>query len=206
MPADFSAQKSVSSQTEKHADKISPTSINLSGRPKESTSSVFYKWTIQIGRIVIVLTELVALSALFYRFIIDRQIADLNDQIDRQVNFIHSQEQRETQFRSLHNRLSTIQTIKNDTNGKVQVMNTILQEADNEVFTADSLAVNKNLISVSGITSSVFALNSFVDTLKSNKFITSISLNEITSGGAGIMFKMEISLTEIPQEMEAVTQ
>jgi hypothetical protein len=199
MPADFSAQKSVSSQPEQ--PKMIPTSINLSGKPKESTSSLFYKWTIHVGRIVIVLTELVALSALFYRFIIDRQIADLNDQIDRQVNFIQSQSQRENQFRSLQNRLFVIKSVKEDTEGKIQVMNLILESAREGIFSTDTLAVNKNLISVNGATSSVFALNSFVETLKTNKHITAISINEITSGGAGILFKLDITLEEIPEEM-----
>jgi hypothetical protein len=203
MLADFGAQKGNSSQPEQQKDtSITPTSINLSGKPRESTSSVFYKWIIQIGRIVIVLTELVALSALFYRFVIDRQIADLNDQIDRQINFIRSQEQREDQFRSLQNRLELINSIKNDTDAKIQVMNLILTSAENEIFNTDALSVNKNLISVSGSTSSVFSLNSFIETLKTNKYITSISINEITSGGAGIMFKLEVALAETPKEME----
>lgn len=202
MPVDFGGQKSTSSQSEKPTSVTTPTSINLSGKPRESTSSVFYKWTIQVGRVVIVLTELVALSALFYRFVIDRQIADLNDQIDRQVNFIKSQEQRENQFRSLQNRLAVIESIKLDTDAKIQVMNIVLNSAQEGVFTTNSLAVNKNLVSVSGATSSIFALNNFVDTLKDNEYIRSISINEITSGGAGILFKMDIALAEIPKEME----
>ncbi|HRN96572.1 MAG TPA: hypothetical protein PLD54_03950 [Candidatus Levybacteria bacterium] len=210
MPADSDAKKSASSlQKDKPKDgPVKSTAINLSGKPKESNSTLFYKWTIQIGRIVIVLTELVALSALGYRFIIDRQIADLNDQIDRQILFIQSQEQKEQEFRGLQNKLSIIKTIKKDTDAKINVMNTVLDAANEGIFTTDNIAVNKNIISLSGATSSVFSLNGFIENLKTNEFVKAISIAEITSGDTGILFKLNITLADSPAEMEGevVTQ
>lgn len=210
MPADTDAKKgtSTSLHTEQKDKRDLPKSvtINLTGKPKESNTTLFYKWTIQIGRIVIVLTELIALSALGYRFIIDRQIADLNDQIDRQVLFIKNLEQKEQQFRSLQDKLATIKTIKSDTDAKVNVMNIVLDAANQGIFTTSNLSVSKNVISISGSTSSVFSLNSFIEGLKSNEYITTISLDEITSGETGILFKLNITLQGVPKEMDDTNQ
>ena len=55
--------------------------INLIAQPKELIEKIFSEWAVNFGRIIIVLTELIALSALGYRFYIDRQIIDLHQKI-----------------------------------------------------------------------------------------------------------------------------
>jgi hypothetical protein len=176
-------------------------SINLTGKPKESNSSMFYKWTIHIGRIVIVLTELVALSALGYRFVIDRQITDLNDQIEKQVLFIRNLQEREDTFRAVQNKIETITTIKEATDAKVSVMNKVLGAANTNVFSTNGLNVQKNIISVDGTTSSVFALNNFIENIKQDQNIQTITIEDITSTDAGVLFKMTILLRDsMPEE------
>lgn len=204
MPADSYAQKdssfSSSSPRGTNSNEKKNISINLSGKPKQSTGSVFYKWAIQTGRIIIVLTELIALSALFYRFVIDRQITDINDQIATQVLLIRSNEEKEQQFRAVQNKLSTIKTIKQDTDAKIEVMNKVLDTANSGIFSASNLTVNKNTISLNGVASSIFAINSFVEELKTNEYVTSMSINEITSTDTGILFTLQITLIELADE------
>ncbi len=201
MPADSGVQKDAS-QGNSSGEEKKNISINLSGRPKESTGSLFYKWAINIGRIVIVLTELVALSALFYRFVIDRQIADINDQIATQVLLIRSNEEKENQFRAVQDKLSMIQTIKLDTDAKIDVMNKVLDTTNRGIFSANNLNVNKNIISLNGVASSIFSIHNFVEDLKANDYVTSISIDEITSTDAGILFKLNITLAELTEETE----
>lgn len=204
MPADSQAQQNDSSHTSPHGG-LPPgerknISINLSGKPKESTGSIFYKWAINIGRIVIVLTELVALSALFYRFVIDRQIADINDQISTQVLLIRSNEQKEKQFRGVQDKLSMIKVIKEDTDAKINVMNKVLDTSNSGIFSTNNLSVNKNIISLNGVASSIFSIDTFVEELKTNEYVTSISLDEITSTDTGILFKLQITLVGLPED------
>lgn len=204
MPADLHAQKESSSNSSPSRgsvrDEKKNISINLSGKPKESTGSVFYKWAIQTGRIVIVLTELIALSALFYRFVIDRQIADINDQIATQVLLIRSNEQKEQQFRAVQDKLSMINVIKQDTDAKITVMNKVLEASNNGVFSSNNLTVNKNIISLNGVASAIFSINAFVEELKTDEHVSSISINEITSTDTGILFTLQITLTELADE------
>jgi hypothetical protein len=65
--------------------------INLSSAGKATVGKVVYGWTIDAGRAIIVGIELIALAALGYRFVIDRQIVDLHDQIKTQEVYIAAQ-------------------------------------------------------------------------------------------------------------------
>lgn len=210
MPAESGKKNSsplrIIPQGKKDQSEKKSISINLSGKPKDSTTSVFYKWAIQTGRVIIIITELVALSALFYRFVIDRQIADLNDQIDRQILYIRNQEASENEFRATQEKLATIKQIKSDTDAKIEIMNKILNTANTGVFSTNNLNVNKNIISLDGLSSAIFPINNFVEELKTHPYITSISIDEITSSDAGVLFKLQIKLVNLPDENERATQ
>ncbi len=193
-------QKSPLSQGKKAVN------INLLGRSRDSTSNAVYKWAINVGRIIIVLTELVALGALFYRFVIDRQIADLNDQINNQINFVRNLEAKEHQFRAVQEKLALINTIEEDTNAKVDVMNKVIEEANKGTFLSNNLSISKNIISLDGISSSIYAINNFVDNLKTNPHILSITIDEISSTNTGILFKLNIMLASASEEKETPSQ
>ena len=47
--------------------------INLTLRARKSIQSAFLKWAVSAGKLIIIGTELIALSALGYRFMIDKK-------------------------------------------------------------------------------------------------------------------------------------
>lgn len=168
--------------------------INLSGKPKESISGIFLKWAINTGRIIIVVTELAALGALLYRFNIDRKIIDLHDQIKREELFVKSQEAKEKDYRSIQERLSNIKDSDKETTEKVKIMNQILSSVSVGDFASNNISLNESVISLSGTAFSVYPINSFIEELKINPNIASISLDEISSGDKGISFRINIEL------------
>lgn len=201
---DHSTRVKQSANVTTHDKKIT---INLNGREKTSSASIFYKWTIQIGRVVIVLTELIALGALGYRFFIDRQIADINDQISREVTFIKNQGAQETKFRVLQDKLNAIKLVSQDTNGKVDIMNKILDAERQGVFSIDSMTVNRNTVSINGSSSSIFALNNFTEELKQNPNVLNINIEDISSTENGLLFKLSVDLVTVSDELEGpITQ
>src|SRR5690606_7255509 len=108
----------------------------------------------------------------------------------------------ENQFRAVQDKLSMIQTIKLDTDAKIDVMNKVLDTTNRGIFSANNLNVNKNIISLNGVASSIFSIHNFVEDLKANDYVTSISIDEITSTDAGILFKLNITLAELTEETE----
>lgn len=168
--------------------------INLIGKPKESLTSDFLKWAISAGRIIIVVTELIALSALLYRFTLDRKIIDLHDQIKNASLFVNAQEAKEADYRSIQGRLDNIKLIKSQTDKKVAIINEILEAISSGNFSATNLSIDQKSININGLAYSIFPINDFIDLMKNNKDISSISLDDVASTAQGVQFKMAIEL------------
>ncbi len=170
--------------------------INLSGKPKEAITANFLKWSVNIGRIIIVFTELIAMSALIYRFTIDRKIIDLHDEIKKHELLVRAQSAKESDYRSIQNRLESIKITESETQAKIEIMNGILKSIAQGSFSSTNLTVSPNTIDINGVAVSIFPLNNFMDALKDNPNVTSINLNDLSSGDQGIQFKLTIELKQ----------
>lgn len=182
------------------AKNISQIRINLSSKQKESIASALLTWAVNIGRIIIVGTELIALGALFYRFTVDRKIIDLHDNIKREELFVKSQTKKEEQYRSLQARLENIKQTESETQSKITIMNSILKTLASGSFSTTNFVINQNTIALSGGAFSVFPVNSLIDTLKQNPSVSSISLDELTSSDNGVQFKLNIELKQLSKK------
>ncbi len=170
--------------------------INLSGKQEGSLQEDILKWAKNLGRIIIVVTELIAVGALVYRFSLDRKIIDLHDQIKTRNLFVQAQAAKEADYRSIQARLTNAKKIDQQTQNKISIMNQILTSISTGSFSSTNLTVNENSISINGVAFSVFPINDFVESLKQNPNITSISLDDVSSTSLGIQFKMTIELKE----------
>lgn len=171
-------------------------SINL-GRKEEGTpATLFIKWTVNTGRIIIVGVELLTLAALGYRFIIDRQIIDLHDQIQNTQLFVDHQAENEKLYRNLQDRLSSIQTLQAETSKKVSFLSDLVTYLNTNEFISSNLNVADTTVSIDGETYSIFTLNNIVSKLKENPDVVSISIDELTSLDQGVRFKVRAQLTE----------
>jgi len=168
--------------------------INLIGKPNVDFAANFLKWTFNGGKIIIAATELVVLIALGYRFYLDRKIIDLHDEIKRDQIFVESQKTKEASYISIQNRLADIKITEKNTNIKITIMNNILSLASAGNFLSSNLAVDQNTIRFDGTAYSISTINSFIDELKKNPDVTSISLDDFSSNDEGIQFKINIEL------------
>ncbi len=170
--------------------------INLIGKARVSFAQDFLKWAVNVGRFIIIITELVALGALLYRFNMDRKVIDLHDQIKKAELFVKSQAAKESDYRSIQARLENIKLTQEDTRAKIEIMNSILDAIKVGNFSSTNLTVNLNSIRINGTAFSIFPINNFIESLKQNPNVTSISLDEISSTGQGIQFKMNMELKQ----------
>lgn len=171
--------------------------INLSSKGKATVGKVVYGWTIEAGRAIIVGIELIALLALGYRFIVDRQIVDLHDQIKVQEAYIAAQAEDEKKYKSIHERLENIKLTNDQTQAKVLVMNEILKAISTGTFFSTSLAINDQSILVDGSTFSIYTLTDFMEGLKSFPSVSGISIDEINTADEGVRFKARIQIRDI---------
>jgi hypothetical protein len=173
-----------------------PVKINLIGQPKELLEKIFSEWAINFGRIIIVLTELVALSALGYRFFIDRQIIDLHDRIKTKEAIISNEanKEKENEFRDIQARLGAIKTYAITTDTASTVLQEVFTKTNSTNFTIEQIAYSKETITVSGSAFSVFALNDFVNSMKSHELVKTIALNNVESSENAIEFAVSIQI------------
>lgn len=178
--------------------------INLSSRGKQTVGKVVYGWTIQAGRAIIVGIELIALVALGYRFVIDRKIVDIHDQIKTQEVFVAAQANDEKTYRSIQDRLESIKATNEETEAKVQIMNELLKAISNGTFFSTNLSISGQSIIVEGSTFSISTLTDFLNGLKSFPSVAAISIDEVTAADEGIRFKARIDIKDMskPQGKE----
>jgi hypothetical protein len=141
------------------------------------------KWLTTVGRWVIVLTELVVVSAFISRFWLDRQNSDLSDTIRQQQSILESTQEFESQFKSFQQRLDFIDNFyQNDPQYVPKIISMINSTPDGLIYQNLSLKKNKdNNISASA---SLTAFNensiiAFINNLTLNPDIKSIKINQI---------------------------
>ena len=79
------------------------TEINLLPKERWETGVLgkLLKWALNIGRYVVVFTELVVIGAFLYRFGLDRQLTDLKEEIGQKQALVESFGDFEAKFRDL---------------------------------------------------------------------------------------------------------
>lgn len=174
--------------------------INLRAHPKDSVGNIFVRWGVNSGKTIIIVTEMIALSALFYRFSIDRKIVDINDKIKTEETFIANQAPKEKEYRSIQNRLAEVKLITNETDDKVQLLNNIISTLREGNFENTNISISKNTIRITGSAVSVFAVNSLINDIKQFKNVNNIGLDELNSTDQAIQFTIAVDLSsQIPE-------
>lgn len=138
----------------------------------------FIDWALTIGRVVIILTEGIALSAFLYRFTLDRQIIDLHQQINQKQKILSFQKAEEDKYRNLQDRLALIGKLSAKVPISVLAFNDIAQIIPNSI-NVTSFSISNESVEINAETSSITALSSLIKSLKSYNRIQSVSLDKI---------------------------
>jgi Tfp pilus assembly protein PilN len=72
----------------------------------------FLKWLLNIGRWIVIVTELIVIMAFLSRFKIDRDLTNLNERVKQRQAIINASSDFEKEFRSLQKRLLTIEGLQ----------------------------------------------------------------------------------------------
>lgn len=159
-------------------------SINLVKGRNKSFLDKFIKWALTGGRLIVILTESLALFTFLYRFDLDRKLIDSHDRIAQKQAIVKLLKNNEDKYRNLQNRISIASTLSsnNQISDKFQK---ITKETPQDII-FNNLVLSENFIRVDAVAQSIISLNNFIKTLKSDKEVSSISLDRIenkTSNG-----------------------
>lgn len=153
-------------------------SVNLLKTKGNNFVDKFISWALTIGRMVIILTETIALVAFLYRFILDRQIIDQRGNITQLGAVVKLYEKSEKDYRNLQNRLALTDMLGKQASAQVQLFTDIVNNAPRGIV-FNSLNVSATTVHIDISVQSVAGLTGFVNKLKDNPRIASVSIDKI---------------------------
>lgn len=158
--------------------KITSVTINLAKNRGESIVDRFVGFALTIGRVLVIGTELIALSAFLYRFSLDRTLVDLHDRITQQEAIVKLLHDNEVLFRGIQDRLSLASTLLSQSSQIPKYLSDVRAFAPFDMH-IQTIAVATDGIRINATTQSVDSLTTFVDKLKAYSPVQSVSLDRI---------------------------
>src|SRR3989344_3874733 len=159
-------------------------SINLIKNKQIPLFDKFMNWALTVGRLIVILTEIIALLAFVYRFSLDEKLIDLHSAIKQKQVLISLLKQDEDKYRNLQDRIALAGSLmeKNAKTNKIvlDIVGLTPQGAriDSLTFNKDKLIINANIGSVSSLTD-------FINVLKDYPDIKAMSIDNIENKSTG---------------------
>jgi hypothetical protein len=157
-----------------------PGSINLAKRMQKGLGDRFLTWAFTVGRAILMIVYAIALGAFAYRFVLDREVIDLGDKIKQEQTIVSLSEESEKEFRSLQDKLAFIKETNEVATNEVALMDSLIRLATGRILFT-SLSITPLGIQMEGSARSIGSLNTFVEDLRKEPQIGSVSLGTIES-------------------------
>lgn len=155
-----------------------PVSINLVKGRKKGFFDKFIRWSLSIGRLVVIVTEVIALSAFLYRFSLDMQLIDLHDKIVQKQSMVKLLKKNEDKYRNLQDRLAIASKLSNKGISMADFFKDVISLASTDVVFSD-IFLTGDYIRIEAKAQSVTSLANFVKTIKDYPKIDSVSIDTI---------------------------
>lgn len=169
-------------------------SINLLPHNSESFMTQFLNWALSIGRLLIILTEIIALGTFIYRFSLDQQLVNFHDKINSESFILDNFQSAETTFLDIQARLSAIQQYSALGTRTMDVFNNITKMGQGKVTFKD-LTVNTQTATIEIQAPSSSSLSEFVNALKNYPLITSISVDKVETSPSSAEITVLVTAT-----------
>lgn len=156
---------------------------NINLLPQEefeaSTLGRVLRWGMGTFRIIVILTEMVVMTAFLSRFWLDAQNSDLSDKIKIQSAQISAQSPFETEFKGLQNKLNIFNKITSS-DKSTNVIGLISSKVPNGVVLS-SISIKSNSVDVTGDSQSEVYTAQLISNLESEKTFKKVELGGIDS-------------------------
>ncbi len=170
--------------TRKAATKPKIPSVNLF--PQDPFYDTFLgkvlRWAVSVGRHIVIFTEIVVIGSFFSRFVLDRQVTDLNSSILQKQSIAESYGTLDADIRDIQRRTKDISDIFAQ-QGRYEALNLVSRITPSEVV-YDQMSLSGDRLSLTGRARSGNALNTMIEGLRSTSEFQSITIGDISSGGS----------------------
>lgn len=180
---------------------ISPAKKQVSLLPTEndpnSLSARVVNWLTTVGRVVIIFTELVVVSAFASRFWLDRTNADLSEALRQQQAILDSTQQFQSDYQNLKTRLSLISKLKKSPN-LTGVIDTIIKSTPSSInFTSLKVDPQSDQLfsTLSLVAYDTNSMVNFITNLVLNPNIDNVVIGTITKAPKTSFYDLSVNIT-----------
>jgi len=167
--------------------------------PNSFISRLFY-WLTTVGRWVIVLTELIVVSAFISRFWLDRKNSDLSEVLRQQQTILESTQDFEKEFTVFQQKLKTIKDFYANQPDYTQKITSLINGTPSDIV-YNNLSIKKDRVSnIISADASLTAFReesivSFISNLMVNPAIQNVDINQIEKKDKENSYSISISIT-----------
>lgn len=155
--------------------------INLLPRDDFETSVLgrILKWALSSFRVMVIITEIVVMSAFLSRFWLDARNSDLNEELEMGEAQVNAYEEVELEFRSIQKKLGIAKILYNEPKS-TQVLSDIAKTLPPDIFLS-SVTLNQTSLLIKAASFSESSIAQFVTNLEANKNFSDIELSQIST-------------------------
>ena len=175
--------------------------INLVKNRGETFLDRFIGWALNVGRVVVILTEGIALVAFIYRFSLDQQLVDLHNRIGQEQAILKLLANNEKTYRNVQERLLLSQQIITQATTSVNLFQTIISYVPSNVNITNITAASDN-IRFDLSAGSIVPITTLVDKLKTNPAIAGVSIDKIDNQTATSTLSVTITALFKPGKIQ----
>lgn len=155
--------------------------INLLPRDEFETSILgrILKWALSSFRVMVIITEIVVMSAFLSRFWLDARNSDLNEELEMGEVQVNAYEEVESEFRSIQKKLGIVKLLYNEPKS-TKVLSDIAKTLPPDIFLS-SATLNQTSLLIKAASFSESSIAQFVTNLEANKSFSDIELSQIST-------------------------
>lgn len=153
-------------------------SINLINNAQNGFFAEFVNWTLTVGRILVIITEAIALSAFLYRFSLDKKLIDLRSVIKQKQAIIASQKDNEAKYRNLQDRLYLASNFSALTMERITTLKYMLSLTP-QSMKLTNISLTKENFNITTNVQNMSSIRFYVNSLKKYPKIDTLSLENI---------------------------
>ncbi|MCX6793975.1 MAG: hypothetical protein NTY06_02615 [Candidatus Gottesmanbacteria bacterium] len=165
--------------------------INLIGEEEMEHTPVgrIVTWAVTYGRYIMIGTEIIVLLAFISRFSLDRKLTDLNDEVSQKQAIIDANHEFETDFRTLQDKLTKIQTLLTTPATTVDALMTIQTLLPNDVH-LETLDITDQSVIGNVVANTTGGFSQMIANLQAASIFSQVEIGNVErSPTTGIQFK-----------------
>ena len=187
--------------------KQTPVVLDVNLMPKdpffETAIGRSLKWTVSVGRYIVIFTQLVVILSFLTRFILDRQVTDLNVTINQQKMAIESYEDLEKRFLFVQAQITDVKQLQQEAN-LIEIFPLLNETIPTNVI-LDSLTIKPEEVTFAGIALSQTAFDILVRNVQLSPYFEDATIGDIESRGEdlpGLIFDMKAKVIKTNEAIE----